>query len=101
MGVTRKFTTLLRVYTCLQSHVENIVTIKMSSKKNKSKSKKSSEGDDSLVLKESSRDSSNLQTPGQDGGSCKSSNCNSFTVTDFIEKGKTDTTHLYLTDGNE
>ncbi|XP_040904943.1 ATPase family protein 2 homolog [Toxotes jaculatrix] len=58
----------------------------MSSKKNKSKSKKSSEGDSSVVVKEGSNDSSNLQTPGHDGGSCRSSNSNSFTVIDFIEK---------------
>ncbi|XP_035525477.1 ATPase family protein 2 homolog [Morone saxatilis] len=58
----------------------------MSSKKNKSKSKKASEGDSSLSLKEGSSDSSNLQTSSQDGGSCKSSNSNSFTVIDFIEK---------------
>ncbi|XP_042274364.1 ATPase family protein 2 homolog [Thunnus maccoyii] len=57
----------------------------MSSKKNKSKSKRANEGDGSLVLKDGSNDS-NLQTSGHDGGSCKSSNCNSFTVIDFIEK---------------
>uniref|UniRef100_UPI0037E976B7 ATPase family gene 2 protein homolog A n=1 Tax=Semicossyphus pulcher TaxID=241346 RepID=UPI0037E976B7 len=58
----------------------------MSSKKNKSKSKKSSDGDSSLLLKEGSNDSSNLQTSGHEGGSCKSLNCNSFTVIDFIDK---------------
>ncbi|XP_022615588.1 spermatogenesis-associated protein 5 [Seriola dumerili] len=58
----------------------------MSSKKNKSKSKKASEGDGSVVLKEGSNDSSSLQTSGHDGGNSKSSNSNSFTVTDFIEK---------------
>ncbi|XP_042348888.1 ATPase family protein 2 homolog isoform X2 [Plectropomus leopardus] len=56
----------------------------MSSKKNKGKSKKGGEGDSSLLLKEGSADSSNLQTSGQEGGSCKS--LNSFTVIDFIEK---------------
>ncbi|XP_071314293.1 ATPase family gene 2 protein homolog A isoform X2 [Trachinotus anak] len=55
----------------------------MSSKKNKSKSKKASDGDGSAVLKEGSNDSSNLQ---HDGGSNRSSNSSSFTVTDFIEK---------------
>lgn len=79
-------------YACLQFHVESVLAIKMSSKKNKSKSKKSSEGDGSLVLKDGSHDSSNLQTPGHDGGSGKSSNSNSFTVMDFIEKGKIVTT---------
>ncbi len=69
LTLTRKFTTPLHVYTCLHVHVENIFTIKMSSKKNKSKSKKSSEGESSLLLKDGSNDS--------------------FTVTDFIEKGKT------------
>ncbi|XP_045887224.1 ATPase family protein 2 homolog [Micropterus dolomieu] len=58
----------------------------MSSKKNKSKSKKASDGDSSLVLKEGSNDFSNLQTSGHEGGSCKSLNSNSFTVIDFIEK---------------
>ncbi|XP_041845721.1 ATPase family protein 2 homolog [Melanotaenia boesemani] len=58
----------------------------MSSKKNKSKSKKASEGDNSLVLKQETSDPSNLQTSRQDEGSCKSSSCNSFTVIDFIEK---------------
>nr|XP_033488711.1 ATPase family protein 2 homolog isoform X1 [Epinephelus lanceolatus] len=57
----------------------------MSSKKNKSKSKKGSEGDSSVLLKESSSDS-NLQTSGHEGGSCSSLNSNSFTVIDFIEK---------------
>lgn len=61
----------------------------MSSKKNKSKTKKASEGDSSLLLKEGSTDSSNLQTSSHDGGSCKSLNNNSFAVIDFIEKGKT------------
>ncbi|XP_047441341.1 ATPase family protein 2 homolog [Mugil cephalus] len=58
----------------------------MSSKKNKSKSKRASEGDGSLFLKEGSGDSSGLQTPGSDGRSGKSSDCNTFTVMDFIEK---------------
>ncbi|KAF1385064.1 hypothetical protein PFLUV_G00126700 [Perca fluviatilis] len=58
----------------------------MSSKKNKSKSKRASESDSSLLSKEGSNDSSNLQTPGHEGGSCKSLNINSFTVIDFIEK---------------
>ncbi|XP_029021832.1 ribosome biogenesis protein SPATA5 [Betta splendens] len=58
----------------------------MSSKKSKSKSKKVSEGDSSLVLKDGSIDSSSLQTTGQDEGSSKSSNCNSFNVIDFIDK---------------
>uniref|UniRef100_A0A3Q3E7S2 vesicle-fusing ATPase n=1 Tax=Labrus bergylta TaxID=56723 RepID=A0A3Q3E7S2_9LABR len=59
----------------------------MSSKKNKSKTKKGSEGDSSLVVKEGSEGSSNLQTSGHEGGgSCRSFNNNSFTVTDFIDK---------------
>lgn len=58
----------------------------MSSKKNKSKTKKASEGDSSLLLKEGSNDSSSLQTSSHEGGSCKSSTNNSFTVIDFIEK---------------
>ncbi|XP_060903665.1 ATPase family gene 2 protein homolog A [Labrus mixtus] len=59
----------------------------MSSKKNKSKTKKGSEGDSSLVVKEGSEGSSNLQTSGHEGGgSCRSFNSNSFTVTDFIDK---------------
>ncbi|XP_070769153.1 ATPase family gene 2 protein homolog A [Enoplosus armatus] len=58
----------------------------MSSKKNKSKSKKASEGDSSVVVTEGSNDSSNLQTSGLEGGSSKSLNCNSFTVIDFVEK---------------
>uniref|UniRef100_A0A3P8V3J7 AFG2 AAA ATPase homolog A n=1 Tax=Cynoglossus semilaevis TaxID=244447 RepID=A0A3P8V3J7_CYNSE len=58
----------------------------MSSKKNKGKSKKSSDGDSSGLLKENSSDSSSLQTPGHEGGSCRSSNSNSFTVIDCIEK---------------
>ncbi|KAM4555785.1 ATPase family gene 2 protein homolog A isoform 1-T1 [Odontesthes bonariensis] len=53
----------------------------MSSKKNKSKSKKASEGDSSGL-----NDSSNLQTSGPDEGSCRSSNSDSFTVIDFLEK---------------
>ncbi|XP_032383248.1 ATPase family protein 2 homolog [Etheostoma spectabile] len=58
----------------------------MSSKKNKSKSKRVSESDSSLLSKEGSNDSSNLQTSGHEGGSCKSLHINSFTVIDFIEK---------------
>ncbi|XP_074505169.1 ATPase family gene 2 protein homolog A [Sebastes fasciatus] len=58
----------------------------MSSKKNKSKSKRASEGDSSLLLKESSNDSSNLQTSSHEGGSSTSLHSNSFTVIDFIEK---------------
>ncbi|KAM6951920.1 ATPase family gene 2 protein homolog A isoform 2-T2 [Lycodopsis pacificus] len=58
----------------------------MSSKKNKSKSKRASEGDGSLLWKESSEDSSSLQTPGHEGGRCRSVNSNSFTVIDFIDK---------------
>ncbi|XP_076595146.1 ATPase family gene 2 protein homolog A [Chaetodon auriga] len=58
----------------------------MSSKKNKSKTKKASEGDSSLLLKEGSNDSSSLQTSSHEGGGCKSSTNNSFTVIDFIEK---------------
>ncbi|XP_059202994.1 ATPase family gene 2 protein homolog A [Centropristis striata] len=58
----------------------------MSSKKNKSKSKKASDGDSSLLLKEGSNDSSSLQTFSHEGGSCKSSNSNSLTVIDFIDK---------------
>uniref|UniRef100_A0A3Q4H702 AFG2 AAA ATPase homolog A n=1 Tax=Neolamprologus brichardi TaxID=32507 RepID=A0A3Q4H702_NEOBR len=60
----------------------------MSSKKNKSKTKKASEGNSSFLVKEGLNDSSSLQTSRTDGGSCKSLNCNSFTVIDFIEKGK-------------
>ncbi|KAM7417173.1 hypothetical protein PAMA_017016 [Pampus argenteus] len=56
----------------------------MSSKKSKSKSKRANEGESSLILKDGSNDSSNLQTSGHEGGSCKSSN--SFTVIDFIDK---------------
>ncbi|XP_074530771.1 ATPase family gene 2 protein homolog A [Halichoeres trimaculatus] len=56
----------------------------MSSKKNKNKSKKSSEGDSSVLLRESSNESSILQTTGDEGGSCR--NSNSFTVIDFIDK---------------
>lgn len=69
----------------------------MSSKKNKSKSKKSSDGDGSVFLKETSTDSSQLQTPGHEGGSCRRSN-NSFSVIEFIEKGKT---QLTAVDGGE
>ncbi|KAM4732079.1 ATPase family gene 2 protein homolog A [Anableps anableps] len=53
----------------------------MSSKKNKSKSKRASEGDNSLLEKD---ESCNLQTSGLDGGSSRSPN--SFSVMDFIEK---------------
>ncbi|KAF7653632.1 hypothetical protein LDENG_00080660 [Lucifuga dentata] len=49
----------------------------MSSKKNKSKSKRGNEAE--------SLDDSSQQTSG-DGGSCKSTNSNSFTVMDFTEK---------------
>uniref|UniRef100_A0A671V6L2 vesicle-fusing ATPase n=1 Tax=Sparus aurata TaxID=8175 RepID=A0A671V6L2_SPAAU len=56
----------------------------MSSKKNKSKSKKANEGESSLLLTEGSDDSSSLQTSSHEGRSCKS--VNSFTVIDFIEK---------------
>ncbi|XP_058504928.1 ATPase family gene 2 protein homolog A [Solea solea] len=58
----------------------------MSSKKNKSKSKKASDGDSSGFLKESSSDSSSLQTPGHEAGKCTSPNTHSFTVIDFIDK---------------
>ncbi|KAK1903622.1 ATPase family protein 2 like [Dissostichus eleginoides] len=58
----------------------------MSSKKNKSKSKRVSEGDSSLLLKEGSSDSASLQTSRSDGGTCKSLNCNSFIVNSFIDK---------------
>ncbi|XP_041652881.1 ATPase family protein 2 homolog isoform X2 [Cheilinus undulatus] len=58
----------------------------MSTKKNKSKSKKASEGDSSLVLKEGSNDSSNLQTSLHEGGSSRSLNGNSLIVMDFIDK---------------
>lgn len=78
----------LHVYTCLRFHVGKFFTIKMSSKKNKNKSKKASEGESSLILKEGPNDSSNLQTSSHEGGSCKSLNSDSFTVIDFIEKGK-------------
>ncbi|KAM9849540.1 ATPase family gene 2 protein homolog A [Aulostomus maculatus] len=57
----------------------------MSSKKNKSKSKRGEEGDRSAAAREGSSDSSILQTSGHDGGSCSSSS-NSFTVIEFIEK---------------
>lgn len=60
----------------------------MSSKKNKNKAKKSSEADGSLLLKDGSNDASDLHTSGQEGGSCRSLSGNTFTVTDFIEKGK-------------
>ncbi|KAM9357083.1 ATPase family gene 2 protein homolog A [Symphorus nematophorus] len=58
----------------------------MSSKKNKSKCKKASEGDGSVLLKEGSNDSSSLQTSSHEGGNCKSFSSNSFTVIDFIDK---------------
>ncbi|KAI9521385.1 hypothetical protein NQZ68_007701 [Dissostichus eleginoides] len=58
----------------------------MSSKKNKSKSKRVSEGDSSLLLNEGSSDSASLQTSRSDGGTCKSLNCNSFIVNSFIDK---------------
>lgn len=80
--------TPLDVYTCFRFHVEKLFAITMSSKKNKSKTKKASEGDSSFLVKEGQNDSSSLQTSRTDGGSCKSLNCNSFTVIDFIEKGK-------------
>uniref|UniRef100_A0A7N8XQW4 vesicle-fusing ATPase n=1 Tax=Mastacembelus armatus TaxID=205130 RepID=A0A7N8XQW4_9TELE len=54
----------------------------MSSKKNKSKSKKAGEGDGSLLETEGS----SLQTSGHGGAKCKSANINSFTVIDFIDK---------------
>ncbi|KAF3694206.1 Spermatogenesis-associated protein 5 Spermatogenesis-associated factor protein [Channa argus] len=56
----------------------------MSSKKNKSKSKKGSEGQDSLALKENPDDS--LQTSDHDRGSCRNLNSSSFAVIDFIDK---------------
>lgn len=62
--------------------------IKMSSKKNKNKPKKSSEADGSLLSKDSSNDSSNPQTPGHEGGGCRNVNSNAFTITDFIDKGE-------------
>uniref|UniRef100_A0A3B3X9S1 AAA+ ATPase domain-containing protein n=1 Tax=Poecilia mexicana TaxID=48701 RepID=A0A3B3X9S1_9TELE len=46
----------LHVYTCRQIHVEHISTVIMSSKKNKSKSKRTSEGDNSLLQKDESSD---------------------------------------------
>uniref|UniRef100_A0A3Q2PQF1 AFG2 AAA ATPase homolog A n=1 Tax=Fundulus heteroclitus TaxID=8078 RepID=A0A3Q2PQF1_FUNHE len=55
----------------------------MSSKKNKSKSKRASDADNSQLQKD---ESCNLQTSGLEGGSCKTSSCNSFSVLDFIEK---------------
>ncbi|TNN27615.1 Spermatogenesis-associated protein 5 [Liparis tanakae] len=58
----------------------------MSSKKNKSKANRASEGDSSLLSKETSSDSSNLQTPGREGGRRASLHSNSFTVIDFIDK---------------
>ncbi|XP_029917657.1 ATPase family protein 2 homolog [Myripristis murdjan] len=54
----------------------------MSSKKNKSKSKRVADAESSPGLKDGSGDSSSPQTPGQDGGGCR----NSFAVIDFIEK---------------
>uniref|UniRef100_H3BVT2 vesicle-fusing ATPase n=1 Tax=Tetraodon nigroviridis TaxID=99883 RepID=H3BVT2_TETNG len=54
----------------------------MSSKKNKSKSKRGSEGNSSLLSKEDS----SLQTSSHEEGSCKSLSSNSFTVIDFIDK---------------
>lgn len=61
--------------------MEDIFTIKMSSKKNKSKSKRASEGD-------SSNDSCGLTTSGQEGGRSRSLSSHSFTVIDFIDKGE-------------
>lgn len=55
----------------------------MSSKKNKSKSKRVSEGDGSV----SSREDSRPHTPGHEGGRCNSLDSNSFTVIEFIDKG--------------
>lgn len=75
----------LHVYTCRRIHVEHIFTVIMSSKKNKSKSKRASEGDNSLLQKD---ESSSLQISGLDGGSCRSPDFNSFSVMDFIEKGE-------------
>uniref|UniRef100_A0A3B5MHQ2 AFG2 AAA ATPase homolog A n=1 Tax=Xiphophorus couchianus TaxID=32473 RepID=A0A3B5MHQ2_9TELE len=46
----------LHVYTCRRIHVEHIFTVIMSSKKNKSKSKRASEGDNSLLQKDESTD---------------------------------------------
>lgn len=65
----------------------NLQTVEMSAKKNKSKSKKASEGDSSVSLKEGSDDPGNLQTSGHEGGNCKRFN-NSLTVIDFIDNGK-------------
>ncbi|KAM9375656.1 LOW QUALITY PROTEIN: ATPase family gene 2 protein homolog A [Pholidichthys leucotaenia] len=58
-----------------------VLLIEMSSKKNKSKSKKIGEGDSSLLMKEESTDSSSSQTSSLEG---KPTNC--FTTIDFIEK---------------
>lgn len=88
LTLTRKFTVPLRVYACCGVHVGKFFAVKMSSKKNKNKAKKSSEADGSLLLKDASNDASDLQTSGQEGGSCRSLSSNTFTVTDFIEKGK-------------
>lgn len=58
--------------------------LNMSSKKNKSKSKRGSEGDGSVL----SKGVSSLQTFGPEEGSSKTLNSNLFTVIDFIDKGK-------------
>lgn len=61
-----------------------LLLLNMSSKKSKSKPKRGSEGDSSVLSKEDSR----LQTSSHEGQSCKTLNSNSFTVIDFIDKGK-------------
>ena len=58
----------------------------MSSKKNKSKSKRGNEGDNSSGLKDGSGDSTNLQN--STVGANSNTGNNSFAVIDFIEKGK-------------
>lgn len=61
-----------------------LLQLNMSSKKNKSKSKKGSDGDASVL----SKGDSSLQTSSHEEGSSKILNSNSFTVIDFIDKGK-------------
>lgn len=69
------------MFTRSDVHVGIFLVLKMSSKKNKNKSKRGDEGDGSIMKEDSS-----LQTSGHEGGSCKS--LNSFTVIDFIDKGR-------------
>lgn len=73
------------VFTRPNFHVGRLFPrLNMSSKKNKSKSKRGSEGNSSLLSKEDS----SLQTSSHEEGSCKTLSSNSFTVIDFIDKGQ-------------